>query len=96
MLDHSKLPIQETGRECIQVSEDGIHKAAERIKLPTKIAPFRLPFFLQATPAREYLCPQSFPLDVSSQGEIGSNCPIITVRLGHQQQRDFPAGCAFT
>ena len=28
------------GRECLQVSEKGIHKAAKRIKLPTKTAPF--------------------------------------------------------
>ena len=53
----------EIGRECLQVYEEGIHKATEKIKLLTKTAPFQLSLFLQATPGenREYLCPQSFP-----------------------------------
>ena len=33
----------ETGREGLQVSEEVIHKDAERIKVLTKTAPFKLP-----------------------------------------------------
>ena len=48
-------------REGHHVSEEGIHKAAERITFLANTAPFQLPLFLQSTPGKEYLCPQSFP-----------------------------------
>ena len=48
---------EEIGREYLQVSEKGIHKTTERIQFLTKIAPFQLSLYLQATPG-EKMCPQ--------------------------------------
>ena len=39
-----------TDRKILQVSDDDIHKATERIKLLNRIAPFQLPLFMQTTP----------------------------------------------
>ena len=49
------------GREYLQVSEEHIHKVAEKIKIFTKTVPLQLPLFMQPALKREHLCPQSLP-----------------------------------
>ena len=58
------------------ISEKGIHKDTERVKLLTKKAPFQLSLFLQATPEER--------ISVStSQGKLESKCPMINELAWH-------------
>ena len=66
-----------TGREYLLVSEKHIHKASERINTLAKIAPFKLPLFMEAmleiklsvstVPSKRYLI----------SGRTGVNCPMM-------------------
>ena len=69
---------EEATREILQVCEDDIYKAAERIKLLIRTAPLQLPLFLQIT-LIERVFVSSLPFfsyDVSSQGELESGIPV--------------------
>ena len=68
---------EETGREFLQVPENGIHEAAERIRLISKTTLFKISTVLAYYTWRGNTCvPLFFPRTVHSQGELESKCHL--------------------
>ena len=85
-------------KECLQFplkKRKGIHKAVERIKILNKAAPFQLLLFLQTTPGEKISVSTILSIRCLIPGRTRVLVPHSQGNgLGHQQHREFLAGCA--